>query len=112
MISTIRTAEGPLNRVIHDSEAFALPVLCCPVCGNDYNHVQRVYARIGTDNRENGTVAGLPVLEVGHGWRRSAVVMEYRCEGYEHLWRVVFQQHKGVEFCSYEIPEQEGDPTL
>jgi hypothetical protein len=72
--------------------------------------VQQVYARIGTDNRENGTVRGLPVLEVGD-CRRSAVVIEYRCEAEEHLWRVVFQQRKGKEFCSYEIPEQEGEQT-
>jgi uncharacterized protein YerC len=70
--------------------------MICPKCGGDYTHITHVYTRLGSDKLEASIYHGTKQ----HGTteeRRSALVVEFGCEG-GCAFEIVIQQHKGINF--------------
>jgi hypothetical protein len=76
--------------------------LRCPVCRYEYNHIECVYTRKGTDPQEAGIYDGTKAVgTVTDGERRSCLVIELTCES-GHRWELRLQQHKGNVLVSAE----------
>jgi hypothetical protein len=80
----------------------------CPACGFDYTHINRVYTRLGTDEYEAGVYEGTQVNGTTP-YRRSALVVEFDGEC-GHTFRLVIQQHKGINIADVEIVHEEQVP--
>jgi|SRR5271157_863004 len=71
-----------------------IPVLRCPVCGDNYSHVEGVYTLIGGD--EGGYLyRGSHLVARETDYRRDAIAIRVNGESCGHTWDVVFQQEKG-----------------
>ena len=98
------------------SETWDPPVILCPVCGFDYNHIGQVtvsqncsVVRVGASDGQH-----LPLIEgfsQGGGGRGSTVAIRMSCES-GHEWELVVKFHKGNTslFCNSVIPE--GSPEF
>ena len=88
--------------------------LCCPVCRFEYSHIREVF----TEQSEGADEAGEP--GEGYrgtqgrpgppGWRRRSLVVVFDGEC-GHAWRLVIQQHKGVNYARVET-DKDGDSSL
>jgi adenine-specific DNA methylase len=69
--------------------------VCCPVCGFGYSHIKEVYTLRGSDEHEAGEAYRGTEIGGTTAERRNAlaIVFEGECG---HEWRLVIQQHKGV----------------
>jgi hypothetical protein len=76
--------DGPLNDYAG---------IYCPICGFEYNHVRRVYTRMGSDSCEAKVYEGT-FASGSTEFRRSALVIEFDGEC-GHAWEFIIQQHKG-----------------
>jgi hypothetical protein len=76
-------------------------IMTCPVCGFDYTHPVGAYTRLGSDTFEAGVYDGTRALDVT-GYRRSALVVRFYCEG-GCRFALVVQQHKGQNFVWVEV---------
>ncbi|MGA7872942.1 MAG: hypothetical protein WCA22_18790 [Candidatus Binatus sp.] len=89
--------------------------LACPVCGDDCSHIREIFTRMGCDEHEARVYPGTHAKEVSSGWRRSAVVIVIDGESCGHVWNLVIQQHKGVNFIEIETghrEESDGEPAF
>jgi hypothetical protein len=68
-------------------------VLKCPVCGDQYSHVQGGFSLLG-DDESRGGYPGIPTAGTTP-WRRDALAVRVHGETCGHQWDMVFQQHKG-----------------
>ena len=80
--------------------------LACPVCGEWYSHIFRVYSRIGGDEGKTPYLGTQGIIEGGE--RRAAVVVVVQGESCGHWFRLVVQQRKGINLLDCEIlsPEE------
>lgn len=68
----------------------------CPNCGSHYTHVRSAGTLVGSDEHE-ATVAYEGTAPSGTTpSRRSAVEIVFDCEECPQLFRLVIQQHKGI----------------
>lgn len=78
-------------------------LVACPVCGETYSHIQRVFTRTGTDStvydgtRSGGRLKPKPPYVIPED--RSCLVVEFWGEC-EHEWEWQIQQHKGMNILS------------
>jgi hypothetical protein len=74
----------------------------CPVCSFEFSHAQRAESLLGHDRTEGGK--GYPGAPFGGfvNARRDALAVVFKGEC-GHMWRIVFQQHKGQTFIEYQM---------
>ena len=77
-------------------------VLRCPVCGDEWSHVQAVYTLLGGDE-SGGLYRGSHLVARETPYRRDALAVRVHGETCGHCWDVVFQQHTGWTFVRIEV---------
>ncbi len=102
--------ENPTDSQLLTREAYGEPTLACPVCGHWYSHVVGVYTLIGGD--EGGTLyRGSHLVARQSQYRRDGLAVRVHGEC-DHVWDLVFQQHKGVTLVHIHILKDQGDEEL
>lgn len=89
------TGKSALELLAGESYGGEINVVC-PNCGSHYTQVENAGTLIGSDPHE-ATVAYEGTAPTGTTpERRSAVEVVFNCEGCPQLFRLVIQQHKGI----------------
>src|SRR5579863_10447581 len=96
-----KTIEEPADSLLFDRQFTNHLVLRCPVCGDQYSHVQSAYSLVGGDE-SGGGYKGLEVSGTTH-YRRDALAVRVQGESCGHKWDVVFQQHRGQTFVRIDV---------
>lgn len=86
-------SEPDALKLIQDGPCNDYAGIYCPICGYEYNHVRRVFTRMGTDELEAKVYEGTSV-DGRTEFRRSALVIVFDGEC-GHSWELIIQQHKG-----------------
>jgi ferredoxin len=100
-----QTIDNPADSLIFDRT-----ILCgecvsrCPVCGDQFTHVQGVYTLLGTDESD-GLYRGSHLVARESGHRRDAVAVRTQGETCGHRWDLVLQQHKGQTLVRIDVLE-------
>jgi hypothetical protein len=81
-----------------------IPILRCPVCGDEFSHVVAVYTLLGSDESE-GLYRGSHLVARETPYRRDAIAVRVNGETCGHSWDVVFQQQKGNTFVRVDVLE-------
>lgn len=101
-VPVVKTIEHPTESQLFDHKLFGEPILRCPVCGDEFSHVQAVYTLLGGDESE-GLYRGSHLVARETPYRRDALAVRVHGETCGHRWDVVFQQHKGNTFVRIDI---------
>ena len=105
-VRVTHTIDYPTDEQIFDRVHFSggQPVLRCPVCGNEFSHVQAVYTLLGGDE-SFGLIRGCYLVARETPYRRDAIAVRVHGETCGHRWDVVFQQHQGNTFVRIDVLE-------
>lgn len=99
------TINNPSDHVLFDRNFYGNEcVVRCPVCGDQFTHVQGVYTLLGGDESD-GLYRGSYLIARETDQRRDAIAVRVHGESCGHRWDVVFQQHKGNTFVRVDILE-------
>jgi hypothetical protein len=103
-VPVTQTIEHPTDSQIFDRKLFGngAPVLRCPVCGDEWSHVQAAYTLLGGDESD-GLYRGSHLVARETPYRRDAIAVRVHGETCGHRWDVVFQQHKGNTFVRIDV---------
>jgi hypothetical protein len=96
-----KTIDEPADSLLFDRGFTNALVLRCPVCGDQYSHVQSVHSLTGGDESGGGYKGAEVSGETPY--RRDALAVRVQGESCGHKWDVVFQQHKGQTFVRIDI---------
>jgi len=88
------TINNPTDEQLFDRKLLGEPVLRCPVCGNEFSHVQAVYTLLGGDESA-GLYRGSHLVARETPYRRDAIAVRVHGESCGHRWDVVLQQREG-----------------
>jgi len=102
-VPVTESIEEPSDKLLFNRKFINnIPVLRCPVCGDEYSHVQGVYTLIGGDEG-GGLYRGSHLVARETPYRRDALAVRVHGESCGHRWDVVFQQHKGNTFLRVDV---------
>ena len=93
-VPVTETIDNPRDEQLFNRKHIGQPILCCPVCGHEFSHVQAVYTLIGGDESD-GMYRGSHLVARQTPYRRDALAVRVHGETCGHRWDIVFQQHKG-----------------
>lgn len=79
---------------VTDKSTEALMILC-PICGDDYNHFERVQKLNGWDSAGGPAKTELKT-------RSDGIRSKFTCENGGHVWSIVIAHHKGHEYLATE----------
>lgn len=100
----VRSIEYPNDAQLFDRHSSNFPHLRCPVCKDNYTHVQAAYSLVG-DDESGGGYPGSEIAARTPEWRRDALTVRVHGETCGHCWDLVFQQHKGLTFVRIDVLE-------
>jgi hypothetical protein len=96
---------NPSDAQLFDRSSYGdVPVLRCPVCGDQHSHVQAVFTLEGGDESD-GLYRGSHLIARETPYRRDALAVRVHGETCGHRWDVVFQQHKGNTLLRVDVLE-------
>jgi len=106
------TIELPTNEQLINRTLFrdGDPILCCPICGFEFTHVQAVYTLLGGDESE-GLYRGSYLVARETPYRRDALAVRISGEC-GHRWDLVLQQHEGNTLIRVDVLEKMTGPEL
>jgi hypothetical protein len=105
-VPVTQTIHSPTDSQLFDRELCGEAVLRCPVCGDEWSHVQGVYTLIGGD--EGGELyRGSYLVARETPYRRDAIAVRVHGETCGHRWDLVFQQHKGNTFFRIDVLKED-----
>jgi hypothetical protein len=101
----VHTIQDPSDAALFDRNFYSNEcVALCPVCGDQYTHVQGVYTLLGGDESD-GLYRGSHLVARETPYRRDALAVRVQGETCGHRWDIVFQQHKGNTFVRIDVLE-------
>jgi hypothetical protein len=103
-VRVTHTINKPTDEQLFDRKLLTEPLLRCPVCGDEWSHVQAVYTLLGGDESD-GLYRGSHLVARETPYRRDALAVRVHGETCGHRWDVVFQQHKGNTFIRVDVLE-------
>jgi len=102
-VPVTQTISNPSDAELFDRKLYSgEAVLRCPVCGDEWSHVQAVYTLLGGDESE-GLYRGSHLVARETPYRRDALAVRVHGETCGHMWDVVLQQHKGNTFVRIDV---------
>jgi hypothetical protein len=113
-LKVVRSIHAPSDAVLFDRTTYGGEcVLRCPVCVDEFTHVQAVYTLLGGDE-SCGLYRGSDLVARKTDYRRDALAVRVQGETCGHRWDLVFQQHKGQTFLRVDIlePIMADEPNL
>ena len=84
--------------------------ILCPLCGDEYSQIGRVFTLLGSDALEAGVYDGTEAVGCTPS-RRSALGIEFEGEC-GHSWSLIIQQHKGNNFVYVDLPNLQTSETV
>lgn len=101
----VRSIQDPSDAVLFDRNILGNACVArCPVCGDQYTHVQGVYTLLGEDE-SGGLYRGSHLVARETNYRRDALAVRVQGETCGHRWDLVLQQHKGNTLVRIDILE-------
>ena len=105
-VPVTQTIRSPTDSQLFDRKLYGEAVLRCPVCGDEWSHVQAVYTLLGGDESD-GLYRGSHLVARETPYRRDAIAVRVHGEMCGHRWDVVFQQHKGNTFIRIDVLKED-----